>query len=116
MAISEDVPEEDVTVPLSEEPSLHDATEEPIDPTEVDPLISLHALTGFSAPQTLKLIGYIKNMKVIILVDSGRTHKFIHCRIAQETNCYIRDVNNFKIMIVNGGFMKCCGCCENVCL
>jgi hypothetical protein len=116
MAISEDVPEEDVTVPLVEEPSLPDATQEPADPPEVDPLISLHALTGFSAPQTLKLIGYIKHRKVIILVDSGSTHNFIHRRIAQETNCYIRVVNNFQIMIANGGSMKCGGRCENVCL
>ena len=109
MAISEDVPEEDVTIPLVEYPSLPDATQEP-----VDPLISFHALTGFSAPQTLKLIGYIKHRKVIILVDSGSTHNFIHYRIAQETNCYIRAANNFQIMIANGGSMKCSRRCENV--
>jgi hypothetical protein len=82
MVISEDVPDEDVTVPLIEEPSLHDATQEPSDPPEVDPLISLHALTSFSAPQTLNIIGYIKHRKVIILVNIGSTHNFIHRRIA----------------------------------
>jgi hypothetical protein len=45
-------------------------------------------------------------------VDS--THSSIHRRIAKETNCYIRAVNNFQIMISNGGSMKCGGCCENV--
>jgi hypothetical protein len=114
MAISEDVPEEDVTVPLVEEPSLTDATQEPSDPPKVDPLISLHALTGFSTPQTLKIIGYIKQRKVIVLVDSGITHNFIHHCIAQETNCYIHAVNNFQIMIANGRSMKCGGHCENV--
>jgi hypothetical protein len=58
----------------------------PSDPPEVEPLISLNALTGFSAPQTLKLIGYIKHRKVIILVDSGNTHNFIHRRLSQEIN------------------------------
>jgi hypothetical protein len=82
MAISEDVPEEDVTVPLVEEPSLPNSTQETVNPPEFDPLISLHALTGFSPPQTLNLIGYIKNMKVIFLVDSGSTHNFIHHCIA----------------------------------
>jgi hypothetical protein len=76
----------------------------------------LNALTGFSAPQTLKLIGYIKHQKVIILIDSGSTHNFIHHHISQETNCYIHVVNNFQIMISNGGSMKCGGHCENVCL
>jgi hypothetical protein len=59
----------------------------PSDPPEVEPLISLNALTGFSAPQTLKLIGYIKHRKVIILVDSGSTHNFIHHCLSQEINC-----------------------------
>jgi hypothetical protein len=116
MAISEDISEEDVETPLvSESPETTDITP-PSDPPEVEPVISLNALTGFSAPQTLKLIGYIKHRKVIILVDSGSTHNFIHRRIAQETHCYIHAVNNFQIMIANGGSMKCGGSCENVCL
>ena len=90
MAISEDISEEDVETPLvSESPEITDIT-----PPEVGPVISLNALTGFSTPQTLKLIGYIKNRKVIILVDSGSTHNFFHLRIAQETHYYIHAVNN----------------------
>jgi hypothetical protein len=113
MAIYEDILEEDVETPLVyESPKITDITP-PSDPPEVEPVISLNALTGFSVPQTLKLIGYIKHQKVIILIDSGRTHNFIHHRIAQETHCYIHVVNNFQIMIANGGCMKCGGCCEN---
>jgi hypothetical protein len=114
MAISEDVSEEDVESPLvSLSPETTDITP-PSDPPEVELIISLNALTSFSAPQTLKLIGYIKHRKVIILVDSGSTHNFIHRCIAQETNCYIRAINNFQIMIANGGSMKFGGHCENV--
>jgi hypothetical protein len=114
MAISEDVVEEYVEAPpvaKSLEPT--DMTP-PSDPPEVEPVISLNALIGFSTPQTLKIIGYIKHRKVIILVDSGSTHNFIHRRISQETDCYIRAVDNFQIMISNGGSMKCGGHCENV--
>jgi hypothetical protein len=54
---------EDVDVsPVEELPQVDDLTH-PSDPPEVEPLISLHALTGFYAPQTLKLIGYIKHRK-----------------------------------------------------
>jgi hypothetical protein len=116
MAISEDISEEDVETPLvSESPESTDITP-PSDLPEVEPVISLNVLTSFFAPQTLKLIGYIKHQKVIILVDSGSTHNFIHRRIAQETHFYIHAVNNFQIMIANGGSMKCGGRCENVCL
>jgi hypothetical protein len=114
MAISEDISEEDVETPLVfESPEITDITP-PSDPLEVELIISLNALTSFSAPQTLKLIGYIKHRKVIILVDSGSTHNFIHHCIAQETHCYIHAINNFQIMIVNGGSMKFGGCYENV--
>jgi hypothetical protein len=116
IAISEYVLKEDVETPLvSKSPETTDITP-PSNPPEVEQIISLNSLTGFSAPQTLKLIGYIKHRKVIILVDSGSTHTFIHRRVAHETHCYIHAVNNFQIMIANGGSMKCGGCCENVCL
>jgi hypothetical protein len=114
MAISEDIQEDDDdTSPVLESPETFEINP-PSDPPTEEPIISLNALTGFSAPQTLKLIGYIKHRKVIILVDSGTTHNFIHRRIAQETHCYIHAVNNFQIMIANGGSMKCGGRCENV--
>jgi hypothetical protein len=112
--IFEDILEEDVETPLVfESPESTDITP-PSHPPEVEPVISLNDFTSFSAPQTLKLIGYIKHRKVIILVDSGNTHNFIHFRIAQETHCYIHAVNNFQIMIANGGSMKFGGRCENV--
>jgi hypothetical protein len=116
MAISEDILEEDVETPLmSESPEFTDITP-PSDPPKFKPIISLNALTSFCTPQTLKLIGYIKHQKFIILVDSGSTHNFIHRYISQETHCYIHAVNNFQIMIANGGSMKCGGHYENVCL
>jgi hypothetical protein len=112
----DDVLEMDVEAPLmSVSPKPADITPA-LDPPEVEPVISLNSLIGFSTPQTLKLFGYIKHMKVIILVDSGSTHNFIHRHISQETNFYIRALNNFQIMIANGGSMKCGGRCENVCL
>ena len=89
MAISEDISEEDVeTTLLFESPKPTDMTP-PSNPLEVELVISLNSLTRFSTPQTLKLIGYIKHRKVIILVDSGSTHNFIHRCISQEINCYI---------------------------
>jgi len=48
-----------------------------------EPLRSLHSLSGFSTPQTLKQFGYIKHHKVVVFVDSGSTHNFIHRRVVQ---------------------------------
>jgi hypothetical protein len=114
MAISEDVVDKEVEAyPIAELPEPSPITP-PSDPLEVEPIISLNALTKFSPLQTLKLTGYIKNHNVIILIDSASTHNFIHHFISQETHFYIHVVNNFQIWIANGGSMKCGVRCENV--
>ena len=50
---------------------------------EITPTISCNALAGITTPQTLKIEGYIKKKKVIVLIDSGSTHNFIHSKIAK---------------------------------
>ena len=57
MAISEDISKEDVETPFVSESAESTDITPPSDPLEVEPVISLNTLTGFSAPQTLKLIG-----------------------------------------------------------
>jgi hypothetical protein len=82
MAISKDVSDKYVEVSREAKlPQTHNIYL-PSDPPKVEPLILLNDLISFSSPQTLKLIGYIKHMKVIILVDSGNTHNFIHRHLA----------------------------------
>jgi hypothetical protein len=114
MGVTEDLSEEDVFVHLVKELPLPSNRTLPSDPPDVDTVISLNALINFSSLQNIKLIAYTKNRKFIILVDIDRTHNFIHHHIVQEINCYIRTVNNFQIMIANGGSMKCGGQCESV--
>jgi len=93
------------------EPSLEDNTtrledEAPLQALCEEPQTSLHALLGFSTPQTLKLIGYIKHYKVIVLIDSDNTHNFIHRRVTQDIHRYVCSISNFQFMITNGGMMK----------
>jgi hypothetical protein len=80
----------------------------------MDPVISLHALSGILFPQTLKIKGYIKHRLVMVLINSGSTHNFIRCRLANEIHCFVFHVSNFQILIANGGTMKCVGRCDNV--
>jgi sRNA-binding regulator protein Hfq len=114
MAILEDISHEYVEVsPKGEIPQIDNI---PLlsDPEEVDQLISLNDPTSFSSLQTLKLTGYIKNMKFIILVDNGNSQNFIHRHLSQEFNFYIHSFKKFQILIANGGSKKCGGRCGNV--
>jgi hypothetical protein len=63
------IPQEPLSFPLEDIP--------PSNQLNLEPQISLPALIGISTPQALKLIGYIKHHKIIILFGSGGTHKFI---------------------------------------
>jgi hypothetical protein len=66
-------------------------------------------LPRISTPQTLKFEGYIKKKKVIVLIDSGSTHNFNHCKLAKALNCFIYPMPEFQVMIANGGTINCSG-------
>ena len=56
---------------------------------EMSLTISCNALVGITTPQNLKVEGHIKKKKAIVLIDSGSTHNFIHCKVAKELNCFL---------------------------
>jgi hypothetical protein len=77
-------------------------------------VISCNALAGISTPQTLKIEGYIKKKKVIVLIDSGSTHNSIHYKLAKSLNCFIYPAPEFQVMIANGGIINCSGKCNKI--
>ena len=48
--------------------------------------VSLSAMTGISQPQTIKLKGHIKKNNVMVLIDTGSTHKFLDSTMAKRLN------------------------------
>jgi hypothetical protein len=71
-------------------------------------------LTRISTPQTLKIKGYIKKKKVIVLIDSGSTHNFIHYKLAKDLNCFVYPAPEFQVMIADGGTINCSGKCNKI--
>ena len=65
--------------------------------------ISCNALAGITTPQTLKIEGHIKKKKVIVLIDSGSTHNFIHFKVAKKLNCFLYPRPECQVMVANGG-------------
>jgi hypothetical protein len=76
---------------------------------EITPTISCHALARIFTPQTLKIEGYIKRRKVIVLIDYGSTHNFIHYKLAKALNFFIYPTPKFQVMITDGGTINCSG-------
>ena len=57
--------------------------EQSLDKEEMNLTISSDALAIISTPQTIKIEGQIEKKKVIMFIDSGSNHNFIHCKIAK---------------------------------
>jgi len=76
--------------------------------------ISCNALAGITTPQTLKIEGHIKKKKVIVLIDSGSTHNFNHCKIVKELNCFLYLAPKCQVMVANGGTINFSTKCHNI--
>ena len=102
--------EEEEAQEQEQEPS-QDENIEAISSKELTPMISCNALAGISTPQTFNIEGYIKKKKLIVLIDYGSTHNFIHYKLAKDLNFFVYPAPKFQVMIADGGsiffFWKC---------
>ena len=71
-------------------------------------------MAGISTPQTLKIEGYIKKKKEIVLIDSGSTHNFINDKLAKDLNCFVYPAPEFQVMIADGGTINFSGKCNKI--
>jgi len=88
--------------------------EQTLDKEEINLTISCNALVGITSPETMKIEGNIKKKKVIMLIDSGSTHNFIHCKIAKELNCFLYLALECQVMVTSGGTINFSGKCHNI--
>ena len=49
-----------------------------------------------------------------MLIDSGSTHNFIHCKVAKELNCFLYPALECPVMVENGGTINFSGKCHNI--
>jgi hypothetical protein len=71
-------------------------------------------LDGINTPQTLKIEGYIKKKKVIVLIDFGSTHNLIHYKLAKALNFFVYPGTVFQVMIADGGTINFSRKCNKI--
>nr|TKS09462.1 hypothetical protein D5086_0000093050 [Populus alba] len=75
------------------------------------PEISFHAIAITEHPQTIRVIGKLKNKDVTMLIDGGSTHNFIDQSIVSQFGLQeIRD-KTFQVMVANHEKIVCGGWC-----
>lgn len=60
--------------------------------------ISIHVVADIRGPQTMRLNSWIRNRRVMVLVDSGSTHNFINQKVARRMNLKATRVEQFQEM------------------
>ncbi|KAL5739171.1 hypothetical protein ACOSQ2_028351 [Xanthoceras sorbifolium] len=74
------------------------------EPELIDPRleISLHTMSCTSHPQTIRVVGRMKNKDVTVLIDGGSTHNFIDHTTTTKLGLPIVSDKNFQVMVGNG--------------
>ncbi|XP_026452109.1 uncharacterized protein LOC113352512 [Papaver somniferum] len=71
-------------------------------PMESDMDISLHALTGNTNGDTIRIPGFLKRHSISILVDTDSNTSFIDCVLAAKLNCKVEHTAHMLVTVANG--------------
>ncbi|KAJ4962167.1 hypothetical protein NE237_022106 [Protea cynaroides] len=66
------------------------------------PEISLHAISGTRAPETMRVKGNLQNKLVTVLIDSGSTHNFVSQTLANRVGLQPLSKGRLEVMVASG--------------
>ena len=91
------------------EPKIDEDTIEALKEAEPLPIlvISLHALSGVTILQAMRVSGLIRGRLVHILINSGSTHNFVNSKFARKLDCCKVPSPTFRVMVANGECLQC---------
>ena len=69
---------------------------------ETTPALSCHAFASIVTLKAPNTEGYIKNKKVVVLIDLGCTHNFIKYRLLKVLNFFVYPVIEFQVINADG--------------
>lgn len=76
---------------------------------ELEPEVTLHALTGWITPRTTRMTATMGSHEVMVLIDSGSTHNFISDHLASTLRLLVVPTEPFIVRVANGEQLKCQG-------
>ena len=64
-------------------------------------------MTDISAPKTVKFVGGIQGIDLLVLLDSGSSHSFLSSRVAQHLTVLTPMTKELSVQVANGCQMQC---------
>ncbi|KAL4341195.1 hypothetical protein GQ457_08G021940 [Hibiscus cannabinus] len=77
-------------------------------------VLSLQAMWGMSAWETMRLEISIEGHKLIALLDSGSTHNFLSLSAMKKLNLRVDKKASLKVVVADGGLLGTMGLCSKV--
>ena len=74
--------------------------------------LSLHSIEVFTTRTSLKLLGKIRNKKVIVLIDFGATHNFISVKLVKELRLEVTPTSPYSVEVGDGHKVRCQECVD----
>jgi hypothetical protein len=85
------------------------------EPTDDEPSISLYAVAGVQAAETVRLRVFIQGRAFLALVDSGSSHNFMRDEVAQQLGVPLLPVRaGLNVIVANGDKLPCRGFCSGL--
>ncbi|XP_057780007.1 uncharacterized protein LOC130998610 [Salvia miltiorrhiza] len=78
-----------------------------VEEAEDDFQISVNALAGQLAPDTIRLQGKVGRHSITILIDTGSTHSFLDEMAARRIGCEVEYTNPLLVTVADGGRIEC---------
>ncbi|CAA0811306.1 cysteine-rich RLK (RECEPTOR-like protein kinase) 8, partial [Striga hermonthica] len=66
-----------------------------------------HLVCKLKGPRTMRLPAWVKDRRVIVLVDNGSSHNFINAYLFQKLNLPTTMIEPFEVRVANGERLQC---------
>lgn len=76
--------------------------------------LALCSVLGFSTPRTMKLRGKIGEREVVVLIDCGAIHNFVHQQLVEELKLPVTNTTSYGIVIGDGLTLQGKGVCKEI--
>ncbi|VFQ61172.1 unnamed protein product [Cuscuta campestris] len=68
---------------------------------------SLNSMAGVTTPRSLRLFATVSDQSLVVLIDGGSTHNFIHPTLVERLRLPVLDIVPFKVYVGNGAYLLC---------
>jgi hypothetical protein len=93
-----------------------DEEDDGLSPTDGEPTISIHALTGIQprTSRTMTIMVAINNAHLLALLDFGSTHNFIDSTMAFRAGVVLARLSSMCVVVTNSDKLLAFGSCRNM--